>query len=385
MPSLCKRRGKKVWRATVMVSGVRRDKWFPDGNKRTEKAAVLWEEEARIQLAEELACRANETPTACLDLLEWATQYLDDGKMRWSKKTFQEKRLCFTQLLQGLPPEKPLAAMSASEALKHLQGQRRAKSGYGANRDRKNLSAAWSWGKRFLKGFPDGPNPFLAVERFPEERSPRYVPPEEDFYKVLDSVQGQDHVMLVAFLHLAARRGELFRLKWADVDFPMKRMRLTTRKRQGGSLEEDWLPMTGELREALLWWWENRTHKQAEYVFAVTGRHRFENQFEGDPFQVRQHFMKKACERVGVKPFGFHAIRHLTATVLYHAGYPVSTIQTILRHKSPATTERYLKSLGLEGVRGALESLSGRREPGKLLEFKPINNAPERATFEGIL
>jgi integrase len=61
---------------------------------------------------------------------------------------------------------------------------------------------------------------------------------------------------------------------------------------------------------------------------------------------------------------------HLTATTLYKLGYEVATIQTILRHKSPSTTERYLKNLGLEErARSALEELSSRR--GQVLEFKP--------------
>jgi hypothetical protein len=44
-------------------------------------------------------------------------------------------------------------------------------------------------------------------------------------------------------------------------------------------------------------------------------------------------------------------------------------MQAILRHKSPKTTEGYLRSIGLERVREALEDLS--REKGKVLEFKP--------------
>ena len=43
--------------------------------------------------------------------------------------------------------------------------------------------------------------------------------------------------------------------------------------------------------------------------------------------------MKQLCERAKVKPFGFHAIRHLTASILYKMGQPVSVIQAILRHK----------------------------------------------------
>ena len=79
--------------------------------------------------------------------------------------------------------------------------------------------------------------------------------------------------------------------------------------------------------------------------------------------------MGKLCGRAKVKRFGFHAIRHLSASILYSLGYEVAAIQAILRHKSPNTTERYLKSIGLERVREALEDLS--REKGKVLEFQP--------------
>ncbi|WP_216594036.1 tyrosine-type recombinase/integrase [Desulfobacter postgatei] len=81
------------------------------------------------------------------------------------------------------------------------------------------------------------------------------------------------------------------------------------------------------------------------------------------PFKERRHFMGKLCEKAGVKPFGFHAISHLSTSILYDLGYSVSVIQTILRHKSPSTTERYLKSLGLENVREALENLAMDRNP----------------------
>ena len=78
--------------------------------------------------------------------------------------------------------------------------------------------------------------------------------------------------------------------------------------------------------------------------------------------------MKKTCIKAEVKPFGFHAIRHLTATILYHKGYDVSVIQAILRHKSPSTTNVYLKSLGLEATRAALEE--GLKEPAKIIPFE---------------
>jgi integrase len=112
--------------------------------------------------------------------------------------------------------------------------QTKERSGYAANKDRKNLGTAWRWGFDNMEGWPKGVNPFLSVKKFPEERQPRYVPTEEDFWKVYDQAAGQDQVMLLTFLHLAARRSEVFRIKWSDVDFTESKICLWTKKREGG-------------------------------------------------------------------------------------------------------------------------------------------------------
>jgi integrase len=96
------------------------------------------------------------------------------------------------------------------------------------------------------------------------------------------------------------------------------------------------------------------------FFCALMRKKRCQNLY-GKPFKYRIHFMKSICEDAEVKPFGFHAIRHLTASTLFSLGYDLGTIQTILRHKSPSTTERYLKSIGLERVRDALEELEAGR------------------------
>jgi len=201
------------------------------------------------------------------------------------------------------------------------------------------------------------PNPCV-VKKMPEIRQPRYVPPAEDFWKIYDLAEGQDRVLLLTFLHTAARRSEIFRLKISDLDFDNGRIRLSTKKRTGGNLEYDWLPMTEELKRELSWWLENRPLKNRPHVFMCLEERPFHFEHYGEPFKYRAKFMKTLCVKAGVKPFGFHAIRHLTASQLYFMGYSVATIQALLRHKSAGTTERYLKTLGLEHVRDAVEGLS---------------------------
>ena len=75
-----------------------------------------------------------------------------------------------------------------------------------------------NWGLDNLEGWPRIGNPFLAIKKYPEKRNPRYVPPEEDFWQVYEAAEGQDRVMLLAFLHLGARRSEVFNLQWSDID-----------------------------------------------------------------------------------------------------------------------------------------------------------------------
>ena len=69
----------------------------------------------------------------------------------------------------------------------HLQGEAKARSGNAANKDRKNLIAAWGYGAKYVDQFPPG-NPCF-VDRFSKVRQRRYVTPERDFLKVLEQAE----------------------------------------------------------------------------------------------------------------------------------------------------------------------------------------------------
>jgi integrase len=312
--------------------------------------------------------------------LEWANKYLSDVKRRSVQKTYIEKRADFVRLLK-FSGDKGLVKFTPAFALSFLQQQFDRRSGYSANKARKNLATAWDWGKTFIDDFPEIINPFRSVRKFPEERSPRYIPPEADFWSVMQVAHGQDKVMLTTFLHLAARRGEIFKLKWFDLDFIGRQVRVMTRKTKDGSVRADWIPMTDELKETLLFWKENRPHKKSEYVFTVLEDSPSPYVKAGDPYKYRARFMQKLCKRAGVKHFGFHAIRHLSASILYNSGIPISDIQLILRHQRPTTTDLYLRSLGLEmnQTRKAVEVLSN-RGPAKVIPLPAKEKSLQVAT-----
>lgn len=355
------KRGQK-WMAQVRKNGVRHQKVFL-----TKKEAKDWESEMRRKPFEEWN---EKTDTACLG--DWAQAYLDAVKVTYTVKTYKEKVSMFKNFLKTVDATMLVTDLKPSHVLDYIIKQKEARSGNAANKDRKNIVAAWNWGIKYMNPVLPTPNPCL-VDRMPEVRQPRYVPPEEDFWKAYEASEGQDKVMLLTFLHLAARRGEVFRMEWADVDWGNNRIRLWTQKRRGGDYEFDWLPMTMELRKSLRWWWENRPLKDTPKVFMCLGETEITRKHYGQPFQYRLNFMKRICKRAGVQQFGFHGIRHLSASILFGLGYELSIIQVILRHQRPSTTERYLRSIGLEHVREALESLTP-----KTAEVIPIDQVSKR-------
>ena len=292
--------------------------------------------------------------TDTVSLGDWSLQYLDYAEAKFSRDTYVEKKGVFKRLFENINPTAPIEQMSAAKALLYSQAQLKERSGYAANKDRKNLLAAWNWGVKYMAPAFPKENPF-DIEKMPEIRSPRYVPPPEDFWKVYGVTEGQDKVMLLACLFLAARRGEIFRLKIDDLDFTNDQVRLWTRKREDGNWEFDWLPMVPKLKESFKWWLDTR-EIDSEYVFICVDKTAFTQDFYGQPFTSRQHLFERLCEKAQVEKFGFHAIRHLTASQLYNQGHSVAEIQKILRHTSPNTTVKYLKTLGANGIRTMMES-----------------------------
>ena len=59
----------------------------------------------------------------------------------------------------------------------------------------------------------------------------------------------------------------------------------------------------------------------------------------------------------GVKRFGFHGIRHLTASLLAERNIPLVEIQHHLRHDHLSTTEKYIHQL--QKNRLAIDALPG--------------------------
>lgn len=352
-------------------------KMFPPGKKGGPewRAAKEWEETER-----EKALAGIVTPTGLERLMAWGDSYLDHAQRTMSRQTHVEKKLVMKDFFAYCGKEKigSLEEVTSAKAYAFLSKLSDERGGNVANKYRKNLLAAWTWGTDFFDGFPQVMSPFLKVKPFPVKRKDRYVPSEEDVIKVLQQAKGQDLVFLLTLYFTGARRGEVFRLTWQDVNLADGKVRLTDNKAGNGQQRVRWLQMHPELIKALAWWKEARPC-QVDNVFMQVHC----DSYMGDPFRQRRHFMKDLCEKAGVKPFGFHAIRHKSAAITFE-GSGLNSAQVLMGHYRATTTDTYVKSAGLYTDQSDILAALGGSGIGQIVGDLLKNKIPQGvAVLEG--
>ncbi|MFG6375230.1 MAG: site-specific integrase [Desulfovibrio sp.] len=344
MPTLRKDRGN-AWLARVIIDGKTMDtKFFPPGRMKGPEwmAARRWEIERKKEILE--AERNNYKILSGLELLfAWGEQYLAYVERNQGRKTFVEKKTVMTHFFaycqrRGITNLEKITKPAFIQWITEVYEERGPDR---ANRYRKNLLAAWNWGIDAVEGFPQTPPILERIKPLPVDKQDRYVPPEEDVIKVLQVASGQDLVMLLAFYYTGARRGEIFRLTWADVDLQHGKIRLTDHKGGFGKKRIRWISMHQTLIEALSWWKENRPCN-VENVFMRVDQ----NAALGQPFTARAMLLPVLCKRAGVKQFGFHALRHKAASIAFVSG-GLNAAQQLMGHSKATTTDIYIRSAGL--------------------------------------
>lgn len=343
MPTKLKSRDG-CWLGRVVINGRQVDsKVFPAGRMKGPEwtEAKNWEVQRKKEL---LAAQVqSKTLSGCELLLAWGERYLAYVARTMSRSTSSEKKTVMKDFFRYCREEGicSLEAVSKPMLMQWLLDVSEERGPDRANRYRKNLLAAWHWGMDALEGFPQEQPLLERIKPFPVDAGERYVPPEEDVIKVLNEAHGQDLVMLLTYYYTGARRGEVFRLTWADVNLTAARMRLVDHKAGGGRQRVRWLAMHPELVRALAWWRDARP-LQVENVFM-----QLQNDAAlGQPFKQRNKLMPLLCARAGVRPFGFHALRHKAASIAFEAG-GLNAAQMLMGHSRATTTDRYVRSAGL--------------------------------------
>ena len=134
------------------------------------------------------------------------------------------------------------------------------------------------------------------------------------------------NIMLLV-LYTGMRRGEIFNLKWVDVDFDKGFIHIKSPK--GGY--DQTIPLNSSARELL----QNVARTNSEYIFA--GRN---NMRKTQNHKSLTRIKKRAGLPKDFRPL--HGLRHVYASMLASSGQvDMYTLQKLLTHKSPQMTQRY--------------------------------------------
>ncbi len=135
--------------------------------------------------------------------------------------------------------------------------------------------------------------------------------------------------MVVFALNTGLRSGEIFNLKWEEIDLQARRLQTTTSKTRR-RLE---LPLNDAALQVLESW---LAIKRGPYVFY--------NWSTGAAFVDLSAGLRKACKAAGLSGITWHTFRHTFASRLTRKGVDIVTVKELLGHSTVTVTMRYAHS-----------------------------------------
>jgi integrase len=296
------------WRYDFMKNGVKHKK----GGFRTKLEAQMAEAHARKNLK-----RIN------TDFIGLCESRLEDLEARSGDEYFRyNKRLIENRILEWAELEE----IQRIDVQRYLNKVAK-RSHWEANRQLRCIRRLFNHGIEL--GWIEK-NPASGIKFFSIDKAEKYIPPQEDIQKILNVAKPQDRDYLLMIMLTLARVREINNLEWADVreDYLI----LKTRKSKNSNVAKRPIPLTKLLKEVV-----SRIPKTGKYVFM--------NKRTGTRYDYRKKLLKGLCKKAGVKPFGFHSLRHYGASKLASEGVPLTDIQRVLGHQRATTTDLYLQSL----------------------------------------
>ena len=131
-------------------------------------------------------------------------------------------------------------------------------------------------------------------------------------------------------METGARRGELFSLRWKDVDLDESTLTIHAATSKSGKVRH--IPLSQRAREALRGWQvDHAANKGLVFPSPVTS----------DRLDNITSAWEKLLQRAQIEDFRFHDLRHDFASRLVMRGVNLYTVKELLGHGTIQMTERY--------------------------------------------
>ena len=178
-------------------------------------------------------------------------------------------------------------------------------------------------------------NPVKKVKLFHEDNERvRFLDPESEYPKLLEEARTGPWYLepiIVLDVNTGLRRRNTLDLRWDQVDFKRRIIRIESRTKSGRPHN---LPLN------------DTAFQKLEEVHQKTGSHRsvlvhLEGKFEGQPVTDIKNAFNGAISRAKIQDFRFHDLRHTFCSWLAIRGVPLNAIQKLAGHASIKMTLRH--------------------------------------------
>lgn len=260
--------------------------------------------------------------------LPWAQQ---------NKKTWEQDQMVYSRHLKPLFGNKPLDKISPFDIESFRSKLKKSENRVGKpytpasiNRYCQLLSGLFT--KAFQWNLYDGENPYRKVNKLKENNTRIKFFSGDELDRLHEVLNVWPDRMTASFIYFAlytgVRRGEIFKLKWQDIDLsdPSKPTMILRDPKCG---IDQALPLSENALETLQ---SVPTDIKSDFIFyGRDGKQRKD-------FRRPWHRVRKAA---GLDDFHFHDIRHHFASQLVSNGMDILTVSQLLTHKDVRTTQRY--------------------------------------------
>jgi len=260
-----------------------------------------------------------------ISLEAFAVRYMEYAKT--NKRSWLRDEQLLKPIKAFFNPESQLADIAPPDIEGYKAHRRRKVSGATVNRELAllkhmfNLAIDWD--------LYAGSNPLRKVKYFQEVNTGfRVLKPDEET-KLRQSATPAIQDIIIYALNTGSRIGEIFSLRWQDVDLDKGVINSFSHKTQKLRI----VPINSEVRTILEFW---NLGRKNEYVFY--------NQKTGERFVDLDAGLRLACKKAEIEGVTWHTLRHTFASRLLERGADIITVKELLGHSTVTVTMRYTHS-----------------------------------------